>query len=165
MLRLCISRCLLGEPCRYDGRSRPLPPDTLPADAVLLPVCPEMEAGLGCPREPIELVGKPGSLPPPRVLGVTSRRDATPALRRACAALADALASGPPPDAFLLKERSPSCGLHTPLHDPSSGAVIGTSPGEWARTVLERFPGTPVFTEETFPAGANASCASPRFPP
>ena len=150
MLRLCISRCLLGEPCRYDGRSRPLPPGTLPADADLLPVCPEMEAGLGCPREPIELVGAPGSLPP-RVLGVSSRRDATAALRRACAALADALESGPAPDAFLLKERSPSCGLHTPLHDPASGAVVGASPGEWARTVLARFAGTPVFTEETFP--------------
>ena len=151
MLRLCISRCLLGEPCRYDGRSRPLPPGTLPADADLFPVCPEMEAGFGCPREPIELVGEQGPLPP-RVLGVSSRHDATHALRRACTALADALESGPTPDAFLLKERSPSCGLHTPLHDPASGAVVGTSQGEWARTVLERFPNTPVFTEETFPA-------------
>ena len=147
-MRLCVSRCLLGEPCRYDGRSKPLPPGVLPADATVIPVCPELVAGLGCPREPIELVG---TVPeePPRVLGVTSRRDVTAALRRASESLADDLAADAagPPDAFVLKERSPSCGLHTPLHDPDTGEIVGSIPGVWAATVLRRFPSSPVFPE------------------
>ena len=154
-MRLCVSRCLLGEPCRYDGRSKPLPPGALPADATVVPVCPELEAGLGCPREPIELVGADSGAPP-RVIGVTSRRDVTDALRRASESLTEGLAADAdsPPDAFVLKERSPSCGLHTPLHDPATGEIVGSIPGVWAATVLRRFPGTPVFTEETLPRRA-----------
>ena len=151
-MRLCVSRCLLGEPCRYDGRSKPLPPGALPAGATVVPVCPELEAGFGCPREPIELVGADPE-EPPRVLGVTSRRDVTDALRRASESLADRLAAkdANPPDAFVLKERSPSCGLHTPLHDPDTGEILSHVPGVWAAAVLRRFPSTPVFTEESPP--------------
>jgi len=55
-MNILISRCLLGEPCRYDGKSKPAPV----AEALrraghrLIPVCPEVEGGLSTPRPPAE---------------------------------------------------------------------------------------------------------------
>ena len=57
MKRLLISRCLLGDPCRYDGKSKPLPAETLRALRAqydLIPVCPEVLGGLPTPRTPSE---------------------------------------------------------------------------------------------------------------
>ena len=149
MLRVCISPCLLGTPCRYDGRSKTADVSALGDDALLVPFCPEMSAGLGCPREPIELVESGEK--PARVVGVSSRTDVTDRLRAACAAEADALEADGGVDMFVLKARSPSCGVESPLHD-AEGNEIGTAPGEWARTVRERFPDVPVWTEEQLPS-------------
>ena len=60
MRRLLISRCLLGEPCRYDGKSKPLPDETLQALRArydLIPVCLEVLGGLPTPRTPSERRG------------------------------------------------------------------------------------------------------------
>ena len=60
MKRLLISRCLLGDPCRYDGKSRPLSAETLQALRArydLIPVCPEVLGGLPTPRTPSERQG------------------------------------------------------------------------------------------------------------
>ena len=53
-------------------------------------------------------------------------------------------------DGFVLKSRSPSCGLSSPLHD-AAGREIGTAPGLWAALARERFPEIPRWTETTFP--------------
>ena len=55
---ILISRCLLGVPCRYDGKSVPVPglEETLTrAGHTLIPVCPEVDGGLPTPRPPAEL--------------------------------------------------------------------------------------------------------------
>lgn len=137
MKRICISPCLLGVPCRYDGTSKPCDIARFGEEVEWIPFCPEMAAGLGCPREPIELVEN--ALGPARIVRVSSREDVTAPLRRACEQKADELAASGIVDGFLLKARSPSCGLASPLHD-EAGNVIGTAPGEWARILLERFP-------------------------
>ena len=57
---LLISECLLGVACRYDGRSVPLPAETLEklmARYALVPVCPEQLGGLETPRNPSERLG------------------------------------------------------------------------------------------------------------
>ena len=125
----------------------------------LVPFCPELAAGLGCPRPPIELVQGEGSQPstastvhprglaPIRVLRVDRKGDATDAIRAACKAQADALARTGGADGFLLKSRSPSCGLASPLHD-AAGREIGTAPGLWAALARERFPDAD-FRDET----------------
>ena len=53
-----ISACLLGCPCRYDGKSKPIPEDIqrLSEDAILIPICPECLGGLPTPRPPAEIV-------------------------------------------------------------------------------------------------------------
>ena len=102
MDKLLVSACLLGIPCRYDGRSKA---DTriqaLAEKYELIPVCPEELGGLPTPREPSERRGE-------RVV-MRSGRDVTAEYRRGAeAALALCLQNGC--KAAVLKEKSPSCG-------------------------------------------------------
>ena len=54
--RLLVSACLLGQPCRYDGRSKPCPSVIALAEKYeLIPVCPETLGGLPVPRAPSEV--------------------------------------------------------------------------------------------------------------
>ncbi len=56
--RLLISACLLGEPCRYDGRSKPCDEaEALKSRYELIAVCPEVLGGLPTPREASEIRG------------------------------------------------------------------------------------------------------------
>ena len=108
-LRLGISACLLGEPVRYDGghkRDRLLS-DQLGRWVEWVPVCPELEAGLGVPRPPMQLVGQGQSI---RLLERESGRDHTRTLqrfstRRVRELLALELAG------YVFKRDSPSCGI------------------------------------------------------
>ena len=78
-LRLGISRCLLGDEVRFDGghkRDRFLT-DVLGRYVEWVPVCPEVEAGLGTPREAMRLVGDPQR---PRLLTIKDATDHTKAL-------------------------------------------------------------------------------------
>src|SRR6185369_3930997 len=108
-IRLGISACLIGDEVRHDGGHKR---DTYLADVLgplveWVKVCPEVEIGMGTPREPIELVNESG---PIRLLTVTTRIDYTASMTAFAASRADALAaeglSG-----FILKSHSPSCGL------------------------------------------------------
>ena len=59
MKKLLISSCLLGAPCRYDGRSKPVSlPKELTDNFELVPVCPEVLGGLPTPRPPAEIVSR-----------------------------------------------------------------------------------------------------------
>ena len=104
MKTLLISRCLLGDPCRYDGKSRPLAAETLQALRArydLIPVCPEVLGGLPTPRTPSERQGD-------RVVMKTGA-DVTEEYRRGAEAALQA-AQENQVCAAVLKERSPSCG-------------------------------------------------------
>ena len=101
-MTILVSACLLGCPCRYDGKSKP-------NDAVLvlmehhtlIPICPEQMGGLATPRVPAER--KDGGVFTERGGDVTEqyRRGAEEALR---------LAQLYGCKYAILKERSPSCG-------------------------------------------------------
>ena len=58
-IRLGVSTCLLGENVRFDGGHKHdrFITDTLGQYVEFLPVCPEVECGLGVPRESMRLVG------------------------------------------------------------------------------------------------------------
>ena len=54
-MKILISACLLGLPCRYDGASKPQPwAAALAQRHELVPVCPEQLGGLPTPRDPSE---------------------------------------------------------------------------------------------------------------
>ena len=102
MDRLLVSACLLGTPCRYDGKSKADPRVQALAERYeLIPVCPEQLGGLPTPRLPSERRGG-------RVV-MSDGRDVTDAYRRGAeASLAICRANGC--RAAVLKEKSPSCG-------------------------------------------------------
>jgi len=80
-IKLGISACLLGHKVRYDGghkRDRFLT-DTLGQYVEYVPVCPEVECGLGVPREALHLVGNPES---PRLMTIHTNLDHTERMLR-----------------------------------------------------------------------------------
>jgi uncharacterized protein YbbK (DUF523 family) len=127
-LHIAVSACLTGAPVRYDGGHKHLDAIDrwLQPQADLLPLCPEVEAGLGTPRPPVQLVRIDGKA---RALGRDDAAlDVTAALKRTATATAPRLLqqriSG-----CLWKSRSPSCGLgSTPLFD-GCGNETGSGSG------------------------------------
>src|SRR6185369_16548019 len=59
-IRLGVSACLLGEPVRFDGGHKrdPFLVETFGPHVEWVPMCPEVEAGLGTPRETMRLILK-----------------------------------------------------------------------------------------------------------
>ncbi|MBF0142079.1 MAG: DUF1722 domain-containing protein [Magnetococcales bacterium] len=136
-----VSACLCGHRVRYDGTDRreSFVADTLARHCRLLPICPELQAGLGLPREPIRLEGNPGS---PRVVSVNTRRDLTDHLSGQIEETLDALA-GIPLSGFLFKGGSPSCGsvgvpVHAEAQEENTHRPIpaGAAPGLHPRAFL-----------------------------
>lgn len=59
-MKIIVSACLLGKPCRYDGRAKPC--DRIislkeRSDVEIIEICPEQLGGLPTPREPSEIRG------------------------------------------------------------------------------------------------------------
>ena len=107
--RVMVSRCLLGDPVRYDGGHREVAGlrEALASVWDWVPVCPEVEAGMPVPRPPIDLVGVGGRW---SVVESATGRDVTPKLRAAARARS-AQAAEKGLDGAILKARSPSCGI------------------------------------------------------
>jgi uncharacterized protein YbbK (DUF523 family) len=144
-IRLGISACLLGQPVRYDGGHKldSCLIGTLGRFVEWTPVCPEIEAGMGVPREPINLLGRPES---PRLIGSTSGSDYTEMMQRWARECVERLVAlhlhG-----FVLKADSPSCGLRAvPVRDERL-VPHGTSCGLFAQALVSRFPLLPVEEE------------------
>jgi uncharacterized protein YbbK (DUF523 family) len=139
--RVGVSACLLGQNTRYDGSNKldPVIVEIVGAVAQIVPVCPEMEIGMGSPRPPIRLVEGPGGL---RARGVDDPAvDVTDALREA--GRGQTGLSG-----FVLKSRSPSCGAgDTDVFSPGGGLVSPVGFGIFARSVMNAEPLLPVEDE------------------
>ena len=102
MKNILVSACLLGIPCRYDGKSKPCEAVTALSEKYnLIPVCPEVDGGLPTPRTPSERIGD-------RVM-MRDGRDVTDNYKRG-AIHALMLCKEHNITTAILKERSPSCG-------------------------------------------------------
>ena len=120
-----ISRCIDFDSCRYDGRViRASLREELEPIVDLRPICPELEIGLGVPRDPVRLVRGPVGV---QMVQPSTGRDLTGAMEAFSARFLDSLEEV---DGFILKSRSPSCAVR----DYESG------PGLFAARVLQRFP-------------------------
>ena len=115
---IIVSACLLGESCRYDGKSKPCERViALGATYNLIPVCPEVMGGLPTPRVPSEICGE-------RVL-MKDGHDVTENYNRG-AQTALEIARNNACTVAILKEKSPSGGsglIHNGLFD--GGLVEG----------------------------------------
>jgi uncharacterized protein YbgA (DUF1722 family)/uncharacterized protein YbbK (DUF523 family) len=144
-LRLGISRCLLGDEVRFDGGHKrdSFLTDVFGRYVEWISVCPEVEAGLGTPREAMRLVGDPQN---PRLVTIKSGTDHTRALEtlttNRIAQFMELDLSG-----YVFKKGSPSCGIARVRLYNEQGVPSRTGVGLFARAFIEEFPLIPVEEE------------------
>ncbi|MCA9470729.1 MAG: DUF523 and DUF1722 domain-containing protein [Nitrospira sp.] len=145
MPRLGISRCLLGDEVRYDGRHKRdhFLTSVLGHYVQWVPVCPEVEAGLGVPREAMQLVEPAES---PRLLTINTKKDLTGLINRfsnkRIRELKDLRLDG-----YVFKKDSPSCGIrHVQLYD-SEDRPRPKGVGLFAQAFQQSFPSIPIEDE------------------
>ncbi|TAM56036.1 MAG: DUF1722 domain-containing protein [Acidobacteria bacterium] len=143
-IRIGVSSCLLGRKVRFDGGHKrdDFLVDTFGNWVEWVPVCPEVEVGMGTPRESIRLVSTPGGV---RVLAPTSGTDWTGAMTAFAAARVAALAAE---DlcGYVLKKDSPTCGMER-VKVYGAGAPARSGRGVFAAALLARYPNLPVEEE------------------
>ena len=126
-MKILVSACLLGENCKYNGGNNYNPQVAAFLEGhEVVPVCPEMQAGLGVPRTPVEIVN-----------GVILSRDGEnfdAQLRGAVAQIMEKL--GKDIDCAVLQSRSPTCGVNQIYDGTFSGTRI-TGSGVFAQALKE----------------------------
>jgi uncharacterized protein YbgA (DUF1722 family)/uncharacterized protein YbbK (DUF523 family) len=139
-----LSRCLELDPVRYNGQVIPYEfVRELEPWVEFVPICPEVEIGLGVPRDPIRIVELDGEA---HLLQPDTGRDVTEAMRSFSDEFLGSLGEV---DGFLLKNRSPSCGI-TDVKifqglDKSASSTRGA--GFFGGRVLELYPGLAIEDE------------------
>ena len=128
MSKIIVSACLLGENCKYSGGNNF---DPRVAEFVngreVIPVCPEVLAGLGIPRITIEIKD-----------GVVTRRDGVVVDHAIREAVAQILAQLKDEDieCAILKARSPTCGVHQ-IYDGTFSGTLTDGAGVLAQALKE----------------------------
>jgi uncharacterized protein YbgA (DUF1722 family)/uncharacterized protein YbbK (DUF523 family) len=143
-IRLGISSCLLGAKVRFDGghkRDRYLT-DVLGEWFKWVPVCPELEIGLGVPRPTIRLIQGETH---PRLVEPKSGEDLTERMEVYSHEKIDELMTKDL-DGYILKRASPSCGMERVKVYTEAGMPVSNAPGVFARILKEKWPNLP--TEE-----------------
>ncbi len=141
---IVTSKCFEFDACRYNGQMIPNNfVQALEPFVQFLPVCPEVEIGLGVPRDPIRIISKKGAR---KLVQPSSDRDITGLMNTFSDKYLGALGEV---DGFILKNRSPSCAIKdTKLYpDAENQVATGKGPGLFAQKVLEKFPGAAIEDE------------------
>jgi uncharacterized protein YbbK (DUF523 family)/uncharacterized protein YbgA (DUF1722 family) len=144
-IRVGVSSCLLGEAVRHDGGHKHdrFVTDVLGEYVEWVPVCPELEAGLGVPRPAMQLVREGDAV---RMRETQSRRDHTRTMQRFAARRLRALRSeglcG-----YVLKRDSPSCGMARVDLFRGRGVPAKKGTGLFARALMDALPELPVEEE------------------
>lgn len=127
-MKVLVSACLLGENCKYNGGNNyhPVVMEFL-KDKEVIPVCPEMMAGMGCPRTPIEIVN-----------GVLTDRNGNSVEEAMGEAIGKALDMIKDEwiDCAILQSRSPTCGVNQ-IYDGSFSGVRITGSGKFAQALKD----------------------------
>ena len=118
-MKILVSACLLGENCKYNGGNN-LSPAVLKflEGHEVIPVCPEVEAGMGCPRIPVEIVNG--------ILTDKNGNNVDAPMRATIAKRLQEL-QGQNIDCAVLKSRSPTCGVRQVYDGTFSGTLVDGS--------------------------------------
>lgn len=118
-MKILVSACLLGENCKYNGGNNYNPfVVAYVADKDVLPICPEMMAGMGCPRVPIEIVN-----------GTLMDRDGNNvdfAMREVVARAIEQIRHEEI-ECAVLQSRSPTCGVNQVYDGSFTGKLVSGS--------------------------------------
>lgn len=119
-MKIAVSACLLGTPCRYDGRSKPCEAvKALARDHEIVPVCPEVAGGLPIPHPANEIMHGEESL---RVADAQGNDNTEAFVAGARATLERVL--GASCEVAVLKAKSPSCGSGKIYDGTFSGTLV-----------------------------------------
>jgi uncharacterized protein YbgA (DUF1722 family)/uncharacterized protein YbbK (DUF523 family) len=144
-IRIGISACLLGQEVRFDGghKRSDFLVDIFGPFVEFAPVCPEVEVGLGVPRETLRLVRDGADV---RLLGNKSGADRTDAMRRYSDRRTTSLTNDDL-SGYVLKKDSPSCGMERVRIYTASGIPARNGRGLYADALIRRFPNLPIEEE------------------
>lgn len=145
-IRIGISSCLLGENVRWDGGHKrdDFLLGTVAPHVTWVPVCPEVESGMGVPRPTVRLeLDADGVV---RMVDPKSGKDHTTSMTRYSKARVRALTEENL-DGYVLKKDSPSCGMERVRLNPANGMPVRTGVGLFAAELIARFPLLPIEEE------------------
>jgi len=142
--KVIISACILGEYCRYDGKTKEINEVQEAFEGYeIIPFCPEAPL-FGTPRERINVVAVDGKQ---RIITDETNVDVTARLE---SEIEKFIESHPYVDAIVLKSKSPSCGYHTTpvLNEKKERVAIGSG---IAATIMEqKYPDVKIESELDF---------------
>lgn len=144
-VRIGVSACLLGQEVRFDGGHKrdAFLVETFGQFVTWVPVCPEVELGLGTPREALRLIRRDEGV---RMVNTRSGRDISDAMRTWATRRLETLATDELAG-FVLKKDSPSCGMERVKLYVEGGPAERKGRGLFADALLTRFPHLPVEEE------------------
>ena len=127
-MKILVSACLLGENCKYNGGNNLCPAaERFTKGREVIPVCPEMAAGYGCPRTPIEIVDG--------ILYDRNGNNVDAPMRRAIAQLLEGIRSEEI-ECAVLKSRSPTFGVRQ-VYDGRFSGVLTDGMGLFAKALQD----------------------------
>ena len=144
-IRLGVSSCLLGNEVRFDGGHRRdrFVTDLLGSFVEWVPVCPEVEVGMGTPRPALRLVGERDRV---RMVEIESSLDHTQAMKayscRRVRSLRTLDLCG-----YILKADSPSCGMTRVEIYAKTGTARREGTGLYASALVQAYPNLPIEDE------------------
>lgn len=135
-----MSACLLGHKVRYDGadQEQPFILNILAEQFELIAICPEMEIGLGVPRDKIELISNE------RQVRVQSTTFPIIDLTQKIQGLAQKFLANEMISGFILKDKSPSCGVENCKIKDQQGITHNNGTGIFAASIRSLKPNMPM---------------------
>ena len=144
-IRIGVSSCLIGEKVRWNGDHKQdrYVREILSRYFEYIPVCPEVEVGMGVPRETVALYGDPEK---PSMISKKTQTDWTKPMEKYIKSRINTLCAD---DlcGYIFKSKSPSCGMgRVPLYSEFGSHKVKHGPGMFANAFINSFPLVP--TEE-----------------
>lgn len=144
--KILVSKCLDFEKCRYDGQAyKNKLVQSLKEHADLIMVCPEVEIGLETPRDPIKIIfdKKTENY---KLIQHNTNNDYTEDMRGFSKKY---LSEIDDIDGFILKGKSPSCGLKDVkiYHEGNKCAIRKNANGMFCDEVVNTFTNCPIETD------------------
>ena len=138
--KIVISKCLEFEACRYDGQIINNKYIKSLKDFIdFIPICPEVEIGMGTPRDPIKIINNEGKT---YLYQETTRKDYAEKINDFSMKFLNKVEDV---DGFILKASSPSCAISTSKIYPNKKTKIpiGKGPGLFTSNIMKIFPNHP----------------------
>ncbi len=141
-IRIGVSSCLLGNEVRFDGGHKrdEFVTEIFAKFVEFVPVCPEVEIGMGTPRESIALRRQDGEV---RLLGNQSGADHTAKMKSYADKRTRSLGAEDL-SVYILMKDSPSCGMERVRVYAENGMPSREGVGMFAAALMRRYPNLPV---------------------